>query len=433
MELTLKGVIVKELRRNRYLLATRSKTYVVESKDRLDIGPCKVTVSGSDGTMTVIEHAPIDEYIEPDVEIRSLDPLLSNPVLSKMMQDVRRTAERIKRAVFMGRDVLIRFHNDTDGITSALLIYMALKKPVHNMQNNSVIYSPSEALRDLSLMTGYRPLVLILDLGSDPHCDEGIKLLLGAGAEVIVVDHHPPNHHIDSVSYLNPWDYGGDSNITTGVLAAELSRALGLDDETARKLMNYSLTGDKSDLYTPTDEDIATSVVLDYIGVYSSFPNTLEFYKRVLFDDRALFESIRVEAYEKIEEIRSNLEKYMSMREVVRNGTDIRVYLLRLDKLVKRFGFPSKSKACGIAFEEIGDSYNGPYVVIGYGKRLITVRVNSEAYRLGVSARRIISDLMTDLGDVIISGGGHDKAASLRTDNVELVLSEFIKRVGATD
>ncbi len=430
MEIVVKGLIVKELgHRGLYVFYTGKERMIVYSSSPLRIGPMSLTLLSDEKGYRVVSSQSIDQSelsLNHDDVVDERQPLISDDIMIQLTPQIRETAKRIKRAVSMGRDILLRFHNDADGIAGGLAIYRVLKSMdehvhVSNRQNSSVIYNPSDALADLNTLTSYNPLVLIIDFGSGEESQEAINLLRAAGVEVVMIDHHPYDVQPTVDYYLSPWILRSDKRIdlsqyTAGYLSVEVARLLGLDDDTAKRLTSISFSGDKS-RFRKIFSDDETALVFDYLGTYSTFPNTLDFYNSLL-DNQSLRESIYHQAKDKLDTIRDKGFVYLKVKDVPLSGMGDGLLFgtINIEKVIKKFEFPSKAKTIGVLFDTLVERNPGrPVIVVGYGGKLITFRVNDEGFQIGLSARDLVKEILTEFKDLVVGGGGHDKAASVRT------------------
>ncbi|MCC7552716.1 hypothetical protein KO317_03580 [Candidatus Micrarchaeota archaeon] len=351
---------------------------------------------------------------------------IQDPITEKMKPIMAQIADEIKKS----SKIIIRYHNDADGITGALAIYLALKpKRILNYQNRGVTYEPSDALSDIrNLQYEEAPLIILTDFSTNSESREARQLIKKSGIPLIIIDHHPIEEQIKKEAdiYLSPWEIGGDSFYTAGWMCCEIAKLLGLNTEKAEELSKIALTGDKSIHYDPEEKDKEKSIVLDYIGIYSKFPNTLEFYESVL-NDRILFTSISSQAMEKLEEIARVADKFSSIKKINFSNREIKIVILQLDKIVKTFSFPSKSKATGAVFDKYNE--DTPFVLIGYGQKLITIRSNLQAQEIGFGSDIIVKKIKENLSDLILSGGGHPGASAMKiqSNSAKIIVNEILK------
>ena len=178
---------------------------------------------------------------------------------------MREAAQKIRRAILDGRSILLRHHNDADGICSGVAMEKAIVPLVEqvNPSNDAQYYyfkrSPSKApfyeledvVKDLSFALEDKerhgqklPLIVLLDNGST---EEDIVALMQAkiyDVEVVVIDHHSPgdlitkeekdgeivggtvavDEYVDT--HVNPYLVGGDSQLTAGALATEVAHII---------------------------------------------------------------------------------------------------------------------------------------------------------------------------------------------------------------
>ena len=156
----------------------------------------------------LIEDA-LNKRAEPD----DVDFLVKSDVLNRLKPKMREAAQKIRRAILDGRSILLRHHNDADGICSGVAMEKAIVPLVEqvNPSNDAQYYyfkrSPSKApfyeledvVKDLSFALEDKerhgqklPLIVLLDNGST---EEDIVALMQAkiyDVEVVVIDHHSP-------------------------------------------------------------------------------------------------------------------------------------------------------------------------------------------------------------------------------------------------
>jgi len=333
-----------------------------------------------------------------------------NPsVKSKIIEDCRAPIENMAKALkFMSMvnpKSTIRFHNDADGISSALSISQIIGGL--KIQHNSAIYFNKDAFNDIPALK-YDPYsaVVLLDCCTNEESLEALDLLKSAGINIIAIDHHPCNPKVrDMGIILNPWleDPEEDaSKFTTGYLCFEVAKLLGHDSS---NLVGISLAGDKSKIMEITAKDRERALVFDFVASYSSYGNRLDFYKD-LVNDSSLYNSILLKANEHIENVSSAISKSMK-RESLGNG--LLFITLDIDKVARKSEFPGRGKITSRALEM---ENNDNAVVVGYSEKSMILRVGNAAFERGLKANEIVKFLMAEYGPENTSGGGHAKAAA---------------------
>lgn len=354
--------------------------------------------------------------------------LVEDEISKRMLADMGLAAKKLSEAAKKGRSVLVRFHCDADGITSGIALYNALRGArVTLAQNNSAVYEAKEAVRDLSGVLGQPNALLVMaDFGANGESREALSLIKAAGAEIMVIDHHPPaNETVALIShFVSPHKegIGGTSDYTAGFLCSHIAKMAGANSEAMDSLAGISLIGDKSKFAPQNEQLLKKALVLDYLSSFGNFPNAGEFYSKILSRE-ALWMEFYSNAQEKIDQIR---EKAGALcKKSVENGAGI--VIVPLEKLApysQGFEFPSKGKACGIAFEALREE-GKPFVAIGHSKKTVNFRASREAVAKGFSARKIISQIKNELPNCIEAGGGHDAAASMKIrDECEAIVLE---------
>lgn len=326
----------------------------------------------------------------------------------------------------LNRFVLLKYHNDADGISAALCISSFLRCKAESQK--SAVYTEKDAIRDMeNLSNEANPLVVFVDFGSGIESMNGLKLLKSSGADIVIVDHHPPDAEINKVTnlFVSPWVVHNEdesSAYPAGFLCAEIAKYFTNDDSEIAKLKEYakiSCAGDKSNILDVDEEDKKKALAIDYIALYGDRPN-LNFYKKILVNEEIL-KTIIEQADEKLNAILENAKRKITER---RPDSGVLIYLLELEDLVKSYDFPSKGKAATTVFEAlVKQNPTKPIIVIGYGNQTVVVRLNEKAAELGHSAKLIVEKSKVTMKDFVESAGGHQKAAAVR------VKKEFAKSV----
>ncbi len=371
------------------------------------------------------EYRRIENSLVSSFDV-SAPKILVNETTKAVSGDILKVAKKLLAAKILGRFVLLRFHHDADGISGAIAIRKTI--PLRTYQQNSAVYSAKEAFRDLEILSHEnRPLVILVDFGSNDASREGIDLLNAAGIESVLIDHHPPGKGLESVSLsLSVWKTGekDPSSYCAGYLSAEVAECCGSE---SRKLAAIAAAGDKSGILPVGDEEKKYALVFDYLAAYSSYGNRLEFYIQV-FQKKELCDSIWKQAEEKIESAVAPLMERLNEKSI--HGC--RVVLADVEGSFVKGEFPSRGKITTAVFERIGGKE--PLVVVGKGEQTIILRANQAAVDAGIKSGEIARGVAEKLKGLVVGGGGHGKAAAIRVKKefVKEVTEEVLREIGAS-
>lgn len=354
-------------------------------------------------------YLEIQKTAENSAPINEIDFLVRDKIMDSLKTTLLAIARRLHASQKLKREIIVRFHNDGDGISGALSLSSFLKADY--TQQNSAIYSVKDAMNDLSkLNNSNHPLVVLVDFGSNVESKDALELLKAAAIEVIIIDHHPTMETISEYTSfcINPWKVANPeiaSKYTAGYLASEISRILGKNNLNYAKI---ALCSDKSDLIEFSQEDKDSGIVLNYVAAYSSYRNALDFYSNVL-EKKELFQSILIQANEKIDKLVSLAKHQIKEKEI----GPFKLFYLNLGTIVKKFEFPGLGKSATQVFESLLDK-DSSSILVCYGPRTVVFRITEPAFEKGADAVKIIEHLKKTMPTLIISGGGHSKAAALR-------------------
>lgn len=362
------------------------------------------------------------EKIESKTEIKNF--LNENEVTKNLKDSILKIAKRLNSAKELNRTILLRFHNDADGIAGAFALSETTKSKA--IQQNSAIYSQRNVVNDLSyLYHEWKPLVILLDFGSNQKSAKSLELLRASGAEVIVIDHHPVDKETSKIPHLfiSPWllDIEMPSKYTAGYLASEISHILGGDTE---KYSRIACAGDKSEVMVPGEEDMKIALVLDYLATNIVYGNNLNFYKEVL-GKQELFSSIYLQAKEGIESAAEKAHKGIKKKE---KGEFV-IFTFSLSGVITPGEFPNRSKVTTAVFDKV--KTDKPTVVIGHDGGTLILRANKEAVEKGLDFSKIISSISENFADIVIGGGGHTVAAAIRVqpDYEQTIMDALIESI----
>ncbi|MEW5997026.1 MAG: DHH family phosphoesterase [Candidatus Micrarchaeota archaeon] len=373
-------------------------------------------------------YAAVLRRAEENAQVQH-EKLLADGLVEKLRERMELVAKKLLAAKKLGRFVLLKFHNDADGVAGALALTKVLGN-VQSHQQNSALYRVADAMRDVNSIRHERnPLVVIVDCGSGEESREGLEIVKAGGAEIILIDHHPPEKGVENFCsvFLSPWAVSEEEEASAypaGYLACEVAGACGIKD--LEWLAKIACAGDKSGIMPVSDEDREKALVIDYMATYAEFGNRLEFYEHAL-GERELYASILFQARERMERVKEEVGKLMKKR----IEGPVAVYTVDFEKVSAR-EFPGKGKLTSRAFELV--MHEGAVVVLGVWEGGISFRLTENAVLRGVNAGRVIDAVKRKMGSLVEAGGGHGRAASLKIKRgyTKEVLEEVLDQLQAS-
>ena len=423
----------------------------------------------------------IDEAIDKKAEPENTELLIESEVLNNLRGRMKDSAKAIRRAVLDGRSILVRHHADADGICAGVAIEKAVIPLLKEMNNSSdaewhffkrapskapfyeiedVVKDLSFALEDMERHGQKLPLLVLMDNGST---EEDILALMKVkiyDIEVVVVDHHYPGEvHDGRVAvdeyvdvHVNPYLVGGDSQITAGALAVEIAKminpevkdkllhlpgiaAVG-DHARSDEAMKYiEIAADKG--YDKDDlEKIATTV--DFEAFYLRFMNGRGIIDTILGlsnkdKHQKLVDALYQESQRRVD---WQLKAALPNLKTKKLPNNIIFSVLDVEKYAHKFTFPAPGKTCGYVHDYMVQKYgeDQPIVTLAYGPDFGVIRATDAVNEIfSFNLNNIITELMDQIPEAGIDGGGHECAGSLKfVEGLSReVLSAFASEVAA--
>ena len=417
-------------------------------------------------------RALIDAALNKRAEPEDVDFLVKSDVLNRLKPKMREAAQKIRRAILDGRTILLRHHNDADGICAGVAMEKALIPLIEeiNPSNDAQYYyfkrSPSKApfyeledvVKDLSFALedqerhGQKlPLIVLLDNGST---EEDIVALMQAkiyDIEVVVIDHHSPgelltkderdgeiygatvvvDEYVDT--HVNPYLVGGDSQLTAGALATEVAHiinpsvkdlikhlpavaALGDHAECGEVYQYLQLASEKG----YSKEHLAKiAECVDFEAYFLRFMNGRGIMDTILAVDNFDKHEKMIDALYKEYQKRVDTQLKAALPNIKRTQLENGIYfnLIDVEKFAHKFTFPAPGKTCGFVHDhvikELGE--DKPIVTLGHGPDFGVFRatdaVNEE---FGFNVNDIVSTMIKRVPSAGIDGGGHECAGSIK-------------------
>ncbi len=369
-----------------------------------------------------------------------------------MLNDIGKAAVVFSKAFVSGAPIIIRFHNDCDGSSGAISIYRALRcvspKTEGNIRwqmNKSVAYEPESAQSDLLVFNGYmsmeKPLVLIVDFGTTEESINAINCVDGK-CDLVWLDHHPPPEKFPKeriTNYINPWDYGGDSDYSAGFLGGVFAQALsGVD---VKDLQLASLIGDFSrhaDMKHEKAQRIST--VLDFVTSNSTrtasvyrIEKLTPRYMDALLDDNERFDSFYRYATNMMDdalEAGVRTAKHYKTK-ASPNGRElaINIYVMDFKHVRNEAGYPLPGRYSSKLQAKLELLSDGETMTVVHYGNYISIRMTK-----GLAKEFPLHDIVKRLkesSEYVHSGGGHAAAGGIKIDEqhaksvIKLLLREF--------
>ena len=417
-------------------------------------------------------HRLIDDALNRKAKPQEVDFLVKSDVLNRLRPKMYEAAQRIRRAILDGRTVLLRHHNDADGIVSGVAMEKAIVPLIQeiNPSNDAEYYyfkrSPSKApfyeledvVKDLSFALedqerhGQKlPLIVLLDNGST---EEDIVALMQAkiyDIEVVVIDHHSPGELLtkderDGEIYgatvavdeyvdvhVNPYLVGGDSQLTAGCLATEVAHIINPDvKELIQHLPAIAALGDRADsgeVYQYlklaaqkgfSQEHLAkVAECVDFEAYFLRFMNGRGIMDTILAVDNLDKHRPMIDALYKEYQKRIDTQLRAALPNIKQTQLENGIYfnLLDVEKFAHKFTFPAPGKTCGFVHDHIirqlGE--DKPIVTLGHGPDFGVFRATdavNEQY--GFNVNEIVAKMIEKVPQAGVDGGGHECAGSIK-------------------
>ncbi|HQT44863.1 MAG TPA: hypothetical protein PLO51_02715, partial [Candidatus Micrarchaeota archaeon] len=202
---------------------------------------------------------------------------VSDKVMRSMSASFSSAANELRGLAAHKAAFYLRYHNDGDGICSALCIKLALEAigaTVASKPSQGATYLESEAFSDAAFLASKpgKPVAVFLDFATNPESARALASLKSStlGITIISIDHHPPALEISEVCGLcvNQHSAGADVNYSAGILASKIAILIvGADSPHAaffNDLGALSLACDKSSLAPKSQDMERLAFALDF-------------------------------------------------------------------------------------------------------------------------------------------------------------------------
>ncbi len=365
-------------------------------------------------------------------------------------------AQRIRRAIVEEQPILIRHHNDADGICAGLVMEHAIRnvlaareiKPknlIYRSPSISPFYDQIDMFRDVSKFNKYSdifgdksPLILLLDTGSTPENLFALQILHSVQFECIIVDHHNPGKITDGKSqichllqfHLNPYLFGWDSQTCGGMLCYELARFVDEDLDDPPLYPAVAAVADRCDisevdLYIEQtkktkEELLEFALVIDYLAYNFRFDGGDGLYDRV-FTNEQLVEIIAKEVHHLFDASFNRILPTISSTNL--NG--VLYSEVDLEKYTQRRKYPPPGKVLGKIHDHLATQHKDLIVFTGgFFSDGIIIRATEPV----LPVPDLLIELQQAFPEANVNGGGHEQAGSLKYISAfDGSIREFIK------
>jgi len=395
----------------------------------------------------------MEEVIDSRSQPTDIEFLVQSDILEMLKPKFITIAKRIRRALLELQPIVIRHHNDCDGISAGISLEVALRDLwvqlhgstdddrlrhiVKRTVNKPPYYDPLDAVRDLNFALEDQarfgdkiPLTIMLDTGSSEESLFSYKLLKTYGIEVMVVDHHFPTSTIQETieAHLNVYYAGGDYNICAGMLGVELARFVNPNiTKTIQHLpaiagMGDRVQGSEFDQYLDIakkegyKKDFLTDIAIavDYQAYFLKFSPG-----RFLLSDLLGISGKQEKQFNYVnllaKEAKTLLENQLQVsleyveEDVLANG--IQLAILDVENYASRFDYPPPGKITGSLFDNLAKKdKKSPQVTIGLGPDFAIFR--SQNVKLDFPG--LVKTCAERIPHGKVEGGGHEIVGSMK-------------------
>ncbi len=386
----------------------------------------------------------IASFIEKDA-YRTGNKEIDN-ITEKMWNGLSAAARLLLRKLLYSAPIIIRFHNDADGSGGGCSLYLSVSdfcsktKSQPNtvwLMHKKIAYGIYDAESDIAIANNYRsaekPLLVIIDFGTTTDSNMGIEKVKDK-FDVIWLDHHPIQEGFGGLNvgyYINPWNFGGDSNYTAGLLSSIMCRTF--SSLNTNEYAQASLIGDYSNYANLSNQEIST--ILDFItsdasSIYGNMKMNITPQEMVaVIEDRKRRREVLNYAQSRMEEAIDNGKKYVKRY----SSESVGLYVLNFEKIrSEETKYPLPGRFASKLLDAIYGSGDKNAVLIVHAGPYISMRMSKEA-GAKKDLLRIIDEIKREFAKSVDAGGGHALAAGMKiADQSEKheIMKSLIKKFG---
>ncbi len=413
----------------------------------------------------------LDEATEERATPDDVDTLVEWSALDAMHDDLAHVARLVREAVLTGRPVRMRHHADGDGMCAAVPMERAVRRFVEDvyadpeaprhmvkrLPTKAPYYEMEDGIRDLNFALGDRdrhghrlPLLVLLDNGSTAEDVPSYEAVGEYDVPVVAVDHHHPDPeavepHLEE--HVNPYLYGEDYAVTTGMMAVEIARMVdpsitdsvrhlpaigGVADRSEADAMRDYVALAEAEGYDDADlQDV--SEALDYAAYHLRYSAGRGLVDDVLgLGDRErqadLVDHLAGSSREAVDAQLAAADEHVSV-ERLDNGAYL--YRLNVEEHARRFEYPAPGRTTAAVHDRRVAESGDPVITVGYGPDFAVLR--SDGVRLDIP--EMVSGLKKEVDGGGVSGGGHLVVGSIKflPGRREEVLDALVDRIAEAE
>jgi len=271
----------------------------------------------------------------------------------------------------------------------------------------------------------------MLDNGSTEEDVPAYQNLAHYDIPIAVIDHHHPDPEaVEPLldAHVNPYLYGEDYRITTGMMCVELARMIdpeitddlrhvpavaGVSDRSRADAMSDYIALAEAEGYDRNDlEDVGEA--LDYAAHWLRYSSGHSVVNDVLNvgceDEQRHEELVEFLSSRAARDVAEQLEAVDDNVDHETLESDAHLYKIDLDQWAKRFTYPAPGKTTGELHDTRVQETGDPVITIGYGPDFAVLR--SDGVRLDIP--RMVEELNEELPGAGVSGGGHLVVGSIK-------------------
>ncbi len=359
-------------------------------------------------------------------------------ITAKMLPKLQEAMRLLARKLTIGAPIVIRFHNDIDGSSGAYALHkaiasaaetsehMAYKPNIMWRMHGSVSYSREDATGDVLNCNNFecmeKPLLVILDFGTAEESNAGIEIARDR-FDIIWLDHHPVIEGFggkELAHYINPWQFGGDSNYTAGFLTCAFAKTLA--DIDVNEMAEASLIGDYSEYSKPGAGSRRLAALLDLLTsdtrvIAGAKGNLTPEEIDTVVKDKAKSDELIAYAENRVSEM---LDLAITSVKVYR-AAKVQIYVLDFEGVrgdgQERYPLPGRfaSRLLG-RIEELN---NSPAILLLHFGSFVSTRMSKKLIGR-VELLKILEEVHSDYSNYVDSTGGHSNAASIKLKGDEM-------------